>query len=193
MNRFLDPDSVSGGIQELPAPNPMTPAELGDTLARLVWESFSDFLLSPELAEILQESGVAVDEGVPPQRESEEILIFHLWAHTRAIQLSFHGREDEGVVKEALDALHRAVFEDMIEHGTPGAQIPVFEQRVSVRYSEYHAAAAFSDERVGLAALGHLAARGVSGSRQGAALLTERAIEVAHPLRDFLDEVRLVV
>ena len=37
-----------------------------------------------------------------------------------------------GTVRDVLDQLHRAVFEDMIANGTPRAQIPVFEQRVRI-------------------------------------------------------------
>jgi hypothetical protein len=79
----------------------------------------------------------------------------------------------------------------MVENGTPQAQVPLFEQRVSARYAEFYGAAERSDVELGKAVARHLA-----GSRQSpdslVAALTEKAIEVANPLRDFLEEVDLV-
>ncbi len=184
--KFAD---VDGGMEALHPPRTMSPKELGDTVAHFVWESFSDFLVAPEMAELLAALELEVDGGVPPERETGELLIFHLWAHTRAIQLSFVRRGPEEQVREGLDALHRAVFEDMVENGTPEAQLPVFEQRVSARYAEYHAAAADSDEALGKAAAAHLGSE--APSPEAARILMERAVEVANPLRDFLADVDL--
>jgi hypothetical protein len=78
----------------------------------------------------------------------------------------------------------------MVEHGTPSGQLPLFEQRVSARYAEYHQAAADSDEHLGEAVSRHLV-----GDATRAALvdaIRERAVAVANPLRDFLEDVELV-
>jgi len=182
------PDGRSGFL----APRAMTPTDLGDHLARLVWESFSDFIADGEAEALLRELGLDGEEGFPDQRIVEEILIFFMWSHTRAVQLAFAGRAEEGLLRAALDAMHRAIFEDMVANGTPRAQLPLFEQRVSARYAEYHAAAARSDAEVGLAALRHLAepADGEDPDRLAWGL-TQRALVVAHPLRDFLGDVEL--
>ncbi len=169
----------------------MTPEELGDTLARLVWESFTDFIADGDAEVLLGDLGLTAEDGVPAEVPAEEILIFLMWAHTRGLQLAFIGRFDSTLVREALDAFHSAIFQDMMDNGTPKAQLPLFEQRVSARYAEYYGAAERSDRDLGVAVARHLA-----GSRPGsdhlAAALTERAIEVANPLKDFLEEVDLV-
>jgi hypothetical protein len=79
----------------------------------------------------------------------------------------------------------------MVVHGTPQSQLPIFEQRVSARYAEYHQASAESDERLGEAVCRHLTGT-PEDCRQLALAITERAIAVANPLRDFLEEVELV-
>ena len=171
-------------------PRTMTPPDLGDTLARLVWESFSDFIADGEAEVLLGDLGTQ-EGGIPSEALAEEILIFLMWAHTRGIQLAFVGRSDQALVREGLDAFHAAIFQDMVDNGTPQAQVPLFEQRVGARYAEYYTAAGRSDGDLGKAVARHLA-----GSRQSpdslAAALTERAIAVANPLRDFLEEVELV-
>jgi hypothetical protein len=61
---------------------------------------------------------------------------------------------------------------------------------VGARYAEYHQAAATSDERLGEAVSRHLV-----GSATRAELIDairERAVAVANPLRDFLEDVELV-
>jgi hypothetical protein len=193
MHGFPDLDQVRS---EMAAPYPsgrMSPRELGDTLAQLVWEGFSDFVADPEYRPLLLRLGVPLDDGLPPERIAEEFLILHLWAHSRAVQLSLFRRVPETAVRTTLDHLHRAIFEDMVKNGTPEAQLPVFEQRVSARYAEYYAAAEQSDQRVGEVALEHLVEAGASGAGAGAArVLTDRAIEVANPLRDFVSGVELV-
>jgi len=109
----------------------MTPGELGDSLAQLVWESFSDFLSKQDVETPLPDSFATAEapEG-PTEHTVEEALIFFMWAHTRGVQLAFLGRAPDIRIREGLDALHRAVFEDMVEHGTPSSQLPIFEQRV---------------------------------------------------------------
>ena len=168
----------------------MTTDELGDNLARLVWESFSDFLAREDVETPLPDVA-EWGEGGSDAQAAEEALIFFMWAHTRGAQLAFMGRVADQTIRKGLDALHRAVFEDMVAHGTPDAQLPIFEQHVSARYAEYHQAASESDARLGEAVSRHL-----SGDpkqvREIAAAITERAIAVANPLKDFLEEVDLV-
>ncbi len=177
---------MTDDTREFRAPQSMTPAELGDTLARLVWESFSDFIADGDAEALLGDLGLVTEDGVPAEVPAEEILIFLMWAHTRGIQLAFVGRSAEDLVREGLDAFHRAIFEDMVANGTPEAQIPLFEQRVSARYAEYYHAAARSDAHLGTAVARHVA-REASELGPLAAALTERAIAVANPLRDFLE------
>jgi hypothetical protein len=177
--------------REFRAPQTMTPAELGDSLARLVWESFSDFLAREDVETPLPEVDALYDDERSSRRTAEEALIFFLWAHTRGAQLAFLGRAPEERIREGLDELHRAVFEDMVQHGTPTGQLPLFEQRVSARYAEYNAAAAESDARLGAAVSRHL----VGDAKRGLVLadaIRERAVAVANPLKDFLEDVELV-
>ncbi|MSR35660.1 MAG: hypothetical protein EXR95_03300 [Gemmatimonadetes bacterium] len=171
----------------------MTPEELGDTLARLVWESFTDFVADGDAEISLGALGVPTHGGVPEEVPAEEALIFLMWAHTRGVQLAFVGRAPDLLVKRGLDALHSAVFEDMAHNGTPKSQLPIFEQRVSARYAEYHQAAAKSDARLGEAVVRHLADPADDDPSDAIArAVSERAIAVANPLRDFLEEVELV-
>jgi hypothetical protein len=79
----------------------------------------------------------------------------------------------------------------MVLHGTPREQLPIFEQRVSARYAEYHHAASESDVRLGEAVSRHLGGDPADRGRITDAI-TERAIAVANPLKDFLEEVELV-
>ena len=91
----------------------------------------------------------------------------------------------------ALDGLHDAVLEDMVDNGTPRDQLPHFEKRVSNRYTQYHAAAAVSDVALGEAVVHHLT--GSSSSPEAfTQAVTERALEVTGPLRDYLEDVELV-
>ena len=77
----------------------MTPEELGDTLARLVWESFSDFVSDDDAEIPLGALGVPNQDGVPEAYPAEEALIFLMWAHTRGVQLAFLGRARDDLVK----------------------------------------------------------------------------------------------
>ena len=185
---LMDTDQVSG---EFTAPTTMTPDELGDTLARLVWENFTDFISEGDAEVSLEELGVPTEDGVPVAHAAEEALIFLMWAHTRGTQLAFMGRAPDALLRDGLDAMHRAVFEDMAEHGTPPAQLPLFEQRVGARYAEYHQASAVSDHRLGQAVCRHICEDDQPHEPLGQAV-TVRAVAVANPLRDFLEEVELV-
>jgi len=177
---------------EFHAPQTITPENLGDDLARLVWESFTDFVSEGESDETaLSGLGLVDVEGLPDQHAVEEALIFFMWAHTRGTQQAFVGRAPDELVKRTLDALHAAIFEDLVKNGTPEAQLPLFEQRVGARYAEYHAAAADSDTRLGEAVVQHLTNRSQPETKVTLAI-TERALEVAGPLRDYLEDVELV-
>lgn len=180
------------GLREFRAPQAMTADELGDNLARLVWESFSDFLAREDVGSPLPEAVTFMeDDGSPDDTIAEEALIFFMWAHTRGAQLAFLGRAPDQNLRKGLDAMHRAVFDDMVSHGTPRVQLPIFEQRVSARYAEYHHAASESDTRLGEAVCHHLSGAPHDCEAMARAL-TERAIAVAHPLRDFLEDVELL-
>ena len=168
----------------------MTPNELGDSLARLVWESFSDFLAQDDAATPLPDVDTLYDDDGSALRTAEEALIFFMWGHTRGAQLAFLGRVPDELIRLGLDAMHKAVFEDMVENGTPTAQLPLFEQRVSTRYAEYHQASAESDDKLGEAVCRHLIGGEARPSVTEA--IRERAVAVANPLRDFLEEVELV-
>lgn len=181
---------MTGDVQGFQAPQTMTPDELGESLTRLVWENFSDFVSEGDTEIPISDLGVATEEGLPEQHAAEEALIFLMWAHTRGAELAFHGRAPKSLIREGLDRMHAAIYEDMREHGTPESQLPIFEQRVSARYAEYYSAAEESDAAVGEAVMRHLV--GESGSSRSARALTDRAIAVANPLRDFLEEVDLV-
>lgn len=179
-------------LREFRAPHAMTAAELGDSLARLVWETFSDFLSQEDVETPLPENmAFTGEDGTPDDQTAEEALIFFMWAHTRGAQLAFLGRAPDQHLRKGLDAMHKAVFDDMVEHGTPSNQLPIFEQRVSARYAEYHQAASESDARLGEAVCCHLAGA-TPDCEAMAEALTERAIAVAHPLRDFLEDVELL-
>ena len=182
--------TLTDDVREFRAPQTMTPFELGDSLARLVWESFSDFLAQEDVETPLPGVDTLYDDDVTALRTAEEALIFFMWAHTRGAQLAFLGRTPEERIRQGLDALHTAVFEDMVENGTPSAQLPLFEQRVSARYAEYHQAAAESDGKLGTVVSRHVMGDGALETASEA--LRERAVAVANPLRDFLEEVELI-
>ena len=177
--------------QGFQAPQTITPDDLADDLAVLVWESFTDFVSEWEGSSALAELGLVDDEGQPDRRAVEEALIFLMWAHTRGTQQAFVGRAPADLVKKTLDGLHDAVLEDMVDNGTPRAQLPRFEKRVSARYTEYHTAAAVSDVALGEAVVHHLTGS-AHPSEPFTQAVTERAVEVTGPLRDYLEDVQLV-
>jgi hypothetical protein len=184
-------DNDEAAPDQFRAPQTMTPDELGDTLAHLVWESFSDFIAQGDAEVPLTELGVTTEDGLPDPHSTEEALIFLMWAHTRGAQLAFVGRAPSELLREGLDSMHRAVFDDMVKNGTPPEQLPLFEQRVSARYAEYHHAAASSDAHLGRTVLRHITA-GDAFQEALAWALRDRAVAVANPLRDFLEDVELV-
>jgi hypothetical protein len=182
--------TLTDDVREFRAPQTMTPGELGDSLARLVWESFSDFVSKEDVETPVFDVDTLVDDDGTVLRTAEEALIFFMWAHTRGAQLAFLGRAPDERIRQGLDALHAAVFEDMVENGTPKSQLPLFEQRVSARYAEYHQAASESDEKLGEAVSRHLLGGIVRESTTQA--IRERAVAVANPLKDFLEDVELI-
>ena len=173
------------------SPDTLTPVALGDHLARLVWENFTDFVASGDAEIHVEDLGVPTREGLPPQHTVEEALIFLMWTHTRGAQLAFVGRAPDDLLHEALDELHSAIFEDLVEHGTPESYLPLFEQHVSARYAEYHQAAEESDEELGRAVAAHLTRDDPAGTRLPAGL-ADRARALVAPLEDFLDEIELI-
>jgi hypothetical protein len=167
----------------------MSTAELGDNLAQLVWESFTDFLERRAIA--VPEEDAEGDTAVlaVPAVEPEEALIFFMWLHTRACQQAC-GRNPDNV-REVLDAMHQAMYEDLEARAIPRLQLPLFEQRVSARYTgDYEAAANVTDEKVV-----EVAARHVLGAEpvDSATILdlAEAATVTSGPLRDFLQDIEL--
>lgn len=177
--------------REFHAPQTITPEDLGDDLARLVWESFTDLVSEGEETSSLGSLALMDKDGNPDQHAVEEALIFLMWAHTRGAQQAFVGRAPGDLLKRTLDALHSAVFEDMVENGTPKSQLPFFEQRVSARYAEYHTASATSDTLLGEAVVQHMTGN-TDPPKPLTRAVTVRAVEVTGPLRDYLEEVELV-
>lgn len=167
----------------------MSAAELGDNLAQLVWESFTDFIERRAMA--LPEEDGEGDTAVLaiPALEPEEALIFFMWLHTRACQQGC-GEDPDGV-RDVLDSMHRALYEDLEARAIPRLQLPLFEQRVSARYTEYYEAAAnLTDQKVV-----EVAARHVLGREpiEPATImdLAEAATVTSGPLRDFLHDIEL--
>lgn len=167
----------------------MAAPELGDNLAQLVWESFSDFIERrgmPAHDDADDDAAVLV----LPTIEPEEALIFFMWLHTRACQQAFSAFPDG--VREVLDSMHSAVYEDMAAGSFSRVQLPLFEQRVSARYTEYYDAASNqTDEKVVEVAARHVLVNGAS--RPAITLdLAEATTVTAGPLRDFLEDIELV-
>jgi hypothetical protein len=187
---FTVDTTLTDELRQFRAPQTMTPHELGDSLARLVWESFSDFISQEDVETPLTDIGTLYDDDGTNARTAEEALIFFMWAHTRGVQLAFLGRTPDERIRAGLDALHSAVFDDMVENGTPKSQLPLFEQRVSARYAEYHQAAAQSDNKLGEAVSRHILGGIVRDTTSAA--IQERAVAVANPLKDFLEDVELI-
>lgn len=166
----------------------MTAGELGDNLAQLVWESFSDFIERRGFQGEGEPNGGA-GVLVMPTVEPEEALIFFMWLHTRACQQACGGDAERGT--KVLDAMHSAIYEDLGGRSVPRVQLPLFEQRVSARYAEYYdAASRQTHEKVV-----EVAARNVLVNeipRPGILLdLAEAATVTSGPLRDFLHDIEL--
>lgn len=166
----------------------MSAAELGENLAQLVWESFTDFIERRALPADPEEDGGAAVITLPTV-EPEETLIFFMWLHTRACQQACGRHGDR--MKPVLDTMHQALYEDLEDRAVPRIQLPLFEQRVSARYTEYYeAAASDSEERVV-----EVAGRNVllDGTRRPAITLelAEATTMTSGPLRDFLQDIEV--
>lgn len=168
----------------------MTREELGEHMAHMVWESLSDLLVSDDSRRLFDELGLSMTEGMPDDRASEELLVFLLWAHARALRQAFHRRSDPEPLHCVLGALHRAVYQDLEAHGFTSSNLPVFEQRVSARYFDYHHALEDSPEALGVAAALHLGAG--QSTPEAVRILAARAQEIFQPLQDFLEEVEII-
>ena len=164
----------------------MSAEELGDNLAQLVWESFTDFLERKGV--VAEEEGGGIGVLVHTTVEPEEALIFFMWLHTRACQQAFGSEPDR--FRRVADSMHAAIYSDLEGQAVPRVQLPLFEQRVSARYSEYYdAASEAAEERVVEVAARHVLVNGMR--RPGIVLeLAEAATVTSGPLRDFLLDVR---
>ncbi len=166
----------------------MSAAELGDSLAQLVWESFTDFIERRGLPADTPEDGGAAVIALPTV-EPEEALMFFMWLHTHACQQACPDQPER--VKQVLDSMHQALYEDLGARAIPRVQLPLFEQRVSARYIEYYEAATTeTEEKVVEVAARHVL---INGMRRPAITLelAEAATVTSGPLKDFLLEVRI--
>ncbi len=164
----------------------MSAEELGDNLAHLVWESFTDFMERRGLRNGENDEGGTGVMALPTV-EPEEALIFFMWLHTRACQQACGADADWG--RTVLDAMHRAIYEDLEDRSIPRVQLPLFEQRISARYAEYYEAASDeTEEKVVEVAARHVLIDAMK--RPGILLdLAEAATVTSGPLRDFLQDV----
>lgn len=186
------PDFEGGSGLDDPGPGAsMTCGELGEHLAHLAWETFTDFLLSDESTLLWTELGVSPGDGMPEDRAGGELLIFFLWAHTRAVQQAYLMEPGEQKMRRILNAFHEAIFADMEEEGMADFRLPIFEQRVSARYFEYHHAAEESEKGLGRTAASHVGSNGTP-TTAAANLLVLKAKEITGPLRDFLEHQTVV-
>lgn len=167
----------------------MSAAELGDNLAQLVWESFTDFIERRGVTANTEDENGETAVLAMPTVEPEEALIFFMWLHTRAAQQA-HGHNHE-LLRKVLDAMHGAIYEDLGERVMSPGQLPLFEQRVSTRYTEYYEAASRdTEERVVEVAARHVMINDMN--RPGVMLeLAEAATVTSGPLRDFLLDIEI--
>jgi hypothetical protein len=173
-------------MAEFHAPRSMSVTEVGDTLAQLVWESFSDFASRGDAEIAMDELQVQGDDD----HTSEEALIFFLWAHTRGTRLAFVGRAPDERIDAALRAMQTAVLDDMRKQGTPASELPDFEARIKARCSEYSQAAEIGQQQLGEAIVRHLT-QSEHARADLAAAVRSRAAAVTSPLRDFFSDVQL--
>ena len=165
-------------------PQNMTPQDLGDTLARLVWESFSDFIADGDAEVLLGDLGPHA-RGRHPRRGSSrgDSDLPHVGPHSGTPAWPSSAGRTESWSGKGLDAFHSAIFQDMVDNGTPQAQVPSFRADGSVPGTPSTIPLPErSDVELGKAVARHLA-----GSRQSpdslATALTEKAIAVANPSR----------
>jgi hypothetical protein len=169
---------------------PMTSATLGTHLAHMCWESLGSFLESDVAADLLDAAGARPNQPQTGERVGEELLIFHLWIHARALRDAFRSRSDDPGLRTALKAFHSAGYADVVEQGIPKAELPILEERVSQRYIEYHRARERSEEAVVRALLGHLGIPSDEADVRVEGMVTHLR-EVTDPLLDFLVDLEV--
>ncbi len=74
---------MTEATREFGTPETITPEHLGDDLARLVWESFTDFVSEGRVESPPSGLGPMDLDGEPDQHAVEKALIFLMWANTR--------------------------------------------------------------------------------------------------------------
>ncbi len=79
-------------VQGFHSPQTMTPTELGDGLAQLIWESFSDFFTKEDAEPSLPDINIFSEDENRSSRTIEEALIFFMWTYIRGVQMAFLGR-----------------------------------------------------------------------------------------------------
>ena len=182
---------IVGQEREFQAPKSMTPTVLGEQLAHLVWESFSDMLTDPASLRLLERLEMLDGDGAPNARAAEEALIFLLWAHTRGIQRAAdRGAAVSARARTSLDVLHRAVYEDMVANGANPGELPIFEERVRARYARYGKASNDSDLAVGSAVVQSMTGR-ATGSAEDSRVIASLAVGVMTPVTDFYTALEL--
>lgn len=171
-----------GGVRSAAAAMHMSAEEVGDHLALLAWHSFLDFLVNS----VTRSTPACQAEGLM----TEEVLILFLWVHTRVCQNAFCGRADTQLQRSVLNRMHRVIFESLEARGMDHAELPLFEQRVGARYSEYNAVADRDASQFAAVA----ACRCNGGDEVQPSLrqyLAEAASAAAGPLGDYLSDIEL--
>ncbi len=185
--------TVMDDTHEFRAPQSMTPDELGDSLARLVWESFSDFLAHEDVETPLPESPpFRTRTATPTGQAAEEALIFFMWAHTRGAQLAFLGADPRPAASAGAwtpcTGPSSRTWSSTARPG-PAPDLRAAGQRALRRVPSGGRRVRRAPGRGGVPPPGRRPPP--TGARWPSAI-TERAIAVANPLKDFLEEVELV-
>jgi hypothetical protein len=168
----------------------MSAAELGNNLAQLVWESFTDFIERRARAVPEADGDASAAVIAIPAVEPEEVLIYFMWLHTRACQQGCGSDPEQ--VRGILDTMHQALYEDLEARAIPRLQLPLFEQRVTVRYTEYYEAASEgSEENVVEIAARYIVGADPATDPATILDLAEAATVTSGPLRDFLQDLDL--
>ncbi len=169
---------------------PPTPRELGEHLARLVWETFTDLLIDAEVSDLLIRLGGESEPGRPTASSVRELLVYVMWAHTRGVQQAFL-EGSATTAARALDEMHRLVYRDLSDWGAQRSTLPLFEQVVAARYEELNKEAGQGDIAVGAACAKALGG-GEAVKDEDAQVLASVALAVAAPMRDYYKGVRLI-
>ena len=78
--------------QDFYTPQTITARELGDGLAQLIWESFSDFFTTEDEEFLLPQINVFSEDEQSSGRTSEEALIF--------FNVGLHARGSDGILRQ---------------------------------------------------------------------------------------------